>query len=49
MMSFTFIYSIVEDISDVSFEDVVGKLHNPIQHGGTARVARHMVFPVDLS
>ena len=47
--SFTFIYPIVEDISEVSFEDVVGKLPNPIQHGDTARVARHMVFPVDLS
>ena len=47
--SFTFIYPIVEDISEVSFEDVVGKLPNPIRHGGTARVARHMVLPVDLS
>ena len=33
--SFTFIFPNVEDISDVSFEEVVGKLPSPIQHGGT--------------
>lgn len=47
--SFTFIFPNVEDISDVLFEDIVGKLPSPIQHGGTARIARHMVFPVDLT
>jgi len=47
--SFTFIFPSVDDISDISFEDVAGKLPSPIQHGGTARVARHLVFPVDFS
>ena len=47
--SFTFIFPNMEDISEVLFEDVVAKLPNPIQHGGTARVARHMIFPVNLS
>ena len=41
--SITFIFPIVEDISEVSFENVVGKLQNPVQHGGTARVARHLL------
>ena len=37
--SITFIYPNVEDISDVSFDDVVGKLPSPIQYA----------FPVDLT
>ena len=41
--SFTFIYPNVEDISDVFFKDVVGKLPSLIQYGGTARVGCHMV------
>ena len=38
--SFTFIYPNVEDISDVSFEDVVGKLPSPI----VAQLVLHAIW-----
>ena len=45
--SFTFVFPNVEDISDIAFGDIVGKLANPTQLG-TARASRHMIFKVDL-
>ena len=46
---YIFIFPAIADVSDVPFEDIVHKLPKPIQHGGTARVARHLIFPVNLS
>ena len=40
-------------VSDELFElprdDIVCKLSKPVQHGGTARVSRHLIFDADLS
>lgn len=47
--SYTFTFPNVEDVCDVPSVDIVLKLPSPTQHGGTARVARHMCFPVDLT
>ena len=46
--TFTFVFPAVDDISDVLYEDIIGKLPKPLVHGGTARVARHLIFPVNL-
>ena len=32
----------------VLYEDIIGRLLKPLVHGGTARVARHLIFPVDF-
>lgn len=44
-----FMYAEAEDISDVVIDDVVAKLPKPLTEGGTARVERHLSFPVDFS
>ena len=36
------LYPLVDD-------DMVCKLPAPIQHGGTVRVSRHLIFPINLS
>ncbi|XP_060075659.1 uncharacterized protein LOC132555320 [Ylistrum balloti] len=46
--SYKFVFPTVDDISDIAFTDIIGKLPQPLQHGGTARVARHLIFPVDF-
>jgi len=46
--TFTFVFPTVNDTSDISYEDIMGRLPKPLEHGGTARVARHLIFPVDL-
>ena len=46
--SFQFVFS-NDDEYDIEEEDIVQKLPAPFSNGGTARAARHLVFPVDLS
>ncbi|ESN97517.1 hypothetical protein HELRODRAFT_177946 [Helobdella robusta] len=48
MSSFNFICRNAELYQFIK-EDIVCKVPDPIQHGGTARVSRHLVFPVDLT
>lgn len=47
--SVTFVFPEVNDCADVLLTDIVGRLPQPAQHGGTARVACHLSFPVNLS
>ena len=47
--AFSFVFPQVEDISEVTLEQIVGKLPMPATQGGTARVARHFIFGVDFS
>ena len=46
--AFTFVFPTVNDTSEVPYEDVMGRLPKPRVHGGTARVTRQLIFPVDL-
>ena len=46
--SLSFIFPQVEDVMDVKLEDIIGKLPKPTMQGGTARLARHHVFPVNF-
>lgn len=48
MSSFHFICA-NDELFQFAREDIVCKLPDPIQHDRTARVSRHLVFPVDLS
>ena len=47
--SFSFVFSQVADLAEIEFEQIVGILPQPIQKRGTARIARHVAFSVDLS
>ena len=46
--TFTFLFPAVNDMSEVLYEGIIGRLPKPLVHGGTARVARHLIFPVDF-
>ena len=46
--SFSFIFPSVDEITVIAADDIVQKLPSPVQTGGTARVGRHVVFPVDF-
>ena len=46
--SFSFILPTVNHISEVSLQDILGKLPRPLLRGGTARVTCCFIFPVDL-
>ena len=43
----SFILPTVDHISEVSLQDILGKLPRPLLRGGTARYPRHFIFPVD--
>lgn len=47
--SFSFIFRNVENVPHVVSINAVMKLPSPTQYSGTARVARHICFPVDLT
>ena len=47
--SFSFNLPTVDHISEVSLLDILGKLPRPLLRGGTTRVPRHFIFPVDLT
>lgn len=46
---YSFIFPQVEDTSEIPFDQVVGKLPKPNVHGGTARVASHFKFDLNLA
>ena len=46
--TFTFVFPTVDDISEVPYKDILGRLPKPLLNGGTARMARFLIFPVDL-
>ena len=49
MPSFSFNLPIVDHLSEVSLENILRKLPRKLLGGGTARISRHFIFPVDLT